>query len=89
MSNRTKKPVIRLYPKKDDLSLIEQAASLMFKSRKDFILDASCEKAKEILLEQRLFVVSDEEFDAFEKAFEQTLTENKGFQELMSDKYSL
>jgi len=88
MSNRSKKSVIRLYPKIDDLSLIEKAAALMFKCRKDFIFDASCEKAQKILSEQHLFVVSDEEFDAFEKDFEQSLTVNKGFQELMSDKYS-
>lgn len=70
------------------MDLIERAAALILKSREDFILDASCDKTQEILLDQRLYIVSEEQFDAFEKAFTQSLSENKGLQNLMSGKYS-
>jgi uncharacterized protein (DUF1778 family) len=88
MTNRTKEAAINLRAQPRQRDLIDRAAALTSKSRTDFMLDASCEKAQEVLLDQRLFIVTEEQFDAFERAFDMPLSGNKGFQDLMSDKYS-
>lgn len=41
------------------------AAKLVSKSRTDFILEVACREAQDILLDQRLFVLNDEQYDAF------------------------
>lgn len=46
------------------------AAAISGSDRTSFILDAACKKAEEIILDQRLFVLANHEFDAFEQARE-------------------
>ena len=87
MRRRTKNARIKLCAEVHQRDLIDRAAELTFKSRTDFILEASCEKAQGILLHQHLFIISEEQFDIFEQALSQPLSENKGFQDLMSQKY--
>lgn len=41
------------------------AANLVSKSRTDFMLEVTCREAQDILLDQRLFVLNDEQYDAF------------------------
>lgn len=41
------------------------AANLVSKSRTDFMLEVACREAQDILLDQRLFVLNDEQYDAF------------------------
>lgn len=88
MTNRVKQAAINLRAQPRQRDLIDRAAAITSKSRTDFMLEASCEKAQEVLLDQRLFIVTDKQYEAFEHAFSQQLSENKGFQDLMSDKYS-
>lgn len=87
MSNRTKDATINLRASPSQLDMIGRAAALISKSRSDFILEASCEKAVEVLLDQHVIIVTNGQFADFEKAFSQPLPENKKFQNLMSDKY--
>lgn len=49
-------------------TLIDMAAAVSHKSRSDFMLEAACREAENVLLDQRLFFLQDEEFDAFEAA---------------------
>ena len=47
---------LRARPKR--MELIEQAARLLGKSRSDFMLEAACDKAQAILLDQLLFTLN-------------------------------
>ena len=45
--------------------LIDKAASIKKVSRSEFILTSACQKAENILLDQRLFLVNDETYHSF------------------------
>lgn len=65
------KPVpinMRVDFKKRDL--IDVAAAISGSDRTSFILDAACKKAEEVILDQRLFVLANDDFDAFEQALQ-------------------
>lgn len=49
-------------------SLIDRAATLLGKSRSDFMLEVACREAMDVLLDQRLFLLNEEQFQAFEMA---------------------
>ena len=51
-------------------NLIDLAAAALHKSRSDFMLEAACREAENILLNQRLFLVDDADFTAFETALQ-------------------
>lgn len=59
---------IRVAPERR--SLIDRAAALQGKTRTDFILDTALKAAEETLLDQRLFLASQEEYDAFLSALD-------------------
>lgn len=88
MTSRNKEVPINLRANQRQRDLIDLAAQLISLSRTDFMLNAACEKAQEVLLDQRLFIVDDQQFAEFQRILDTPLSENKGFQELMSDKYS-
>ena len=48
--------------------LIDTAAEILSVDRTSFILDAACKRAEEVILDRRLFLLSDEAFDRFEQA---------------------
>lgn len=80
------KPVpinMRVDFKKRDL--IDVAAAMSGSDRTSFILDAACKKAEEVILDQRLFVLADDDFDAFEKALQNNpVRSNKCLQKLLN-----
>jgi len=49
-------------------SLLNKAAEILGVDRSTFILSVSCEKAHEVLLDQRLFQLNESQFEAFEAA---------------------
>lgn len=51
-------------------NLIDLAAALSGRDRTSFILDAACQKAEEVILDKRLFLLDDDAFDTFEQAIE-------------------
>ena len=57
--------------------LIDKAASLMGKSRSDFMLEVACREAMDVLLDQRLFLLNEEQFQAFESALSTPLPADK------------
>lgn len=48
--------------------LIDAAAEIMSVDRTSFILEAACKRAEEVILDRKLFLLSDEAFDRFEQA---------------------
>jgi uncharacterized protein (DUF1778 family) len=65
--------------------LIDVAAAISGSDRTSFILDAACKKAEEVILDQRLFVLADDDFDAFEQALQKNpVRSNKCIQKLLN-----
>ena len=60
-----KRDTLNLRIKPEVRGLIDRAAKLRGKNRTDFILDAARNAAEEALLDQALFVVSDEAYAKF------------------------
>ncbi|CAI8719552.1 DUF1778 domain-containing protein [Pseudomonas serbica] len=59
--------------------LIDMAVAISGSDRNSFILDAACEKAEEVILNQRLFSLADSEFDAFEQALQSNPVANNDY----------
>ena len=73
------KPDIREAPiniraKTSQRDLIDMAASLVSKSRTDFMLEVACREAQDILLDQRLFLLTDNQFEAFIEELDAPIT---------------
>ncbi|STF89187.1 Uncharacterized protein conserved in bacteria [Escherichia coli] len=74
MKPESKEAPINIRAKASQRDLIDMAANLVAKSRTDFMLDAACREAQDILLDQRLFIVDDEQYDAFLAALDAPIT---------------
>jgi uncharacterized protein (DUF1778 family) len=73
---------LRALPQQRDL--IDQAASLLGKNRSDFMLEAACERAQTVLLDQVFFRLDAEKFQQFTALLEAPLTANPGLDRLMA-----
>ncbi|MBB5347701.1 DUF1778 domain-containing protein [Desulfoprunum benzoelyticum] len=67
-NTETRKAPINIRALAAQRNLIDSAAAAVNKSRSDFMLEAACREAENVLLDQRLFFVQEEEFAAFEAA---------------------
>ncbi len=67
-------------------ALIDKAASSLNKTRSDFMLEAACQAAENILLDQRLFLVDDETFSAFQAQLDAPVADNKKLHYLLNQK---
>lgn len=75
---------LRALPEERDL--IDQAAALLGKSRSDFMLETSCERAQTVLLDQVHFRLESERFDQFVALLDAPLQPNSGLERLLSVK---
>ncbi|MNJ46467.1 hypothetical protein D3C77_415970 [compost metagenome] len=69
ISRPVEKPVpinMRADAKRRDL--IDAAAEILSVDRTSFILEAACKRAEEVILDRKLFLLSDEAFERFEQA---------------------
>jgi len=73
---------LRAFPKQRDL--IDQACELSGKNRSDFILEASCREAENVLLDQRLFNLDADTFEAFEAELNMPAQHNEALSKLMA-----
>lgn len=64
---------INLRARPEQRELIDQAAQLLGKSRSDFILEAACDKAQAMLIDQLLFTLNDKDFKQFNKLLNEPL----------------
>jgi uncharacterized protein (DUF1778 family) len=67
-------------------NLIDRAASLCNKTRTDFILEAATRAAQDALLDQVLYQVSTERFEAFRRLLDGPPEENERLRALMARK---
>jgi uncharacterized protein (DUF1778 family) len=67
-------------------SLIDTAASLIGKTRSEFITESARQHAVDVLLEQRVFVLSPEDFADFERALDRPPPPNDALKALLKRK---
>jgi|GEM_PF-262081 len=66
------------------VNIIKMASEISHKSLTDFILDSVYQAAEKTILDQRLFVVSENAFTAFSDLLERPAQENEGLNKLFS-----
>jgi uncharacterized protein (DUF1778 family) len=77
---------INLRARAEQRQLIDQAAQLTGKTRSDFMLEAACEKAQSVLLDQLFFRLDEDRFWQFCQLLDAPVTENPGLERLMAVK---
>ena len=75
---------LRAMPEQRDL--IDQAASALGKNRSDFMLEAACERAQSVLLDQVFFRLDTEKFEQFVSLLDAPPKPNPGLERLMAIK---
>ena len=76
--------VINLRTSVAQRDLIDRAAQLQGKSRTDFMLEASRERAQQVLLDQTLFTATAKQYKAFEALMGAPLAQNAGLKRLLA-----
>lgn len=64
--------------------LIDHAATLLGKTRSDFMLEAACDKAQSVLLDQVFFGLDADRFRKFTKILDAPPAHNPGLERLMA-----
>ncbi|GAB6058757.1 type II toxin-antitoxin system TacA family antitoxin [Desulfonatronum parangueonense] len=59
-------------------ALIDKAADILKKSRSEFMLEAACREAENVLLDRRLFFLDDAQYLEFEKLLRAPVAESVG-----------
>ena len=77
---------INLRARPEQRELIDQAAQLLGKNRSDFMLEAACDKAQSVLLDQVFFKLDAEKFRQFTKLLDAPPRRNPGLERLMAVK---
>lgn len=80
----TSSSVINLRTPAAQRELIDRAAQLQGKSRTEFMLEASREKAQQVLLDQTLFNVTSKQYKAFVALMDAPLGKNAALRRLLS-----
>lgn len=75
---------LRALPEQRDL--IDQAASLLGKNRSDFMLEAACERAQSVLLDQVYFALDGRKFRHFLGLLDAPPAPNPGLERLLAVK---
>ncbi|HFE38302.1 MAG TPA: DUF1778 domain-containing protein [Gammaproteobacteria bacterium] len=82
----TRTAPINLRALESQRSLIDRAASVLGKNRSDFMLETVWREAENILLDQRLFMLSKTNFDAFMAALDAPVKDNPELRNLITRK---
>jgi len=77
---------INLRAKPEQRDLIDQAAAMLGKNRSDFMLEAACDRAQSVLLDQVYFRLDDRRFKDFIRQLDAPPAVNEGLERLMSVK---
>jgi len=67
-------------------NLIDKAAAMLNKNRSDFMLEAACREAENVLLDRRLFLVEGEVFEEFEALLNAPVNDNPALRRLLNSK---
>jgi len=75
---------LRAFPEQRDL--IDHAATLLGKNRSDFMLEAACDKAQAVVLDQVFFSLDADNFRQFNDMLDAPPAHNPGLERLMAVK---
>ncbi len=75
---------LRALPEQRDL--IDHAAQLLGKNRSDFMLEAACDKAQAVVLDQVFFALDASRFRQFNKLLDAPPARNPGLERLLAVK---
>ncbi len=75
---------INLRAHAEQRDLIDQAAQLLGKNRSDFMLEAACDKAQAVILDQVFFGLDAEKFRQFTALLDAPPAHNPGLKRLMA-----
>ena len=75
---------LRALPEQRDL--IDQAATLLGKNRSDFMLEAACDRAQSVVLDQVFFQLDADKFTQFTAMLDAPPGPNPGLERLMAVK---
>ena len=64
--------------------LIDQAARISGKTRSDFMLEAACEKAQGVMLDQVFFALNGQDFQHFHALLDAPVVANPGLERLLA-----
>ena len=73
---------LRALPQQRDL--IDHAAQLLGKNRSDFMLEAACDRAQSVLLDQVFFSFDHDKFKAFTAMLDEPTQVNAGLERLLA-----
>ena len=73
---------LRALPAQRDL--IDHAATLLGKNRSDFMLEAACDKAQAVVLDQVFFSLDADKFQQFKAMLDAPPSHNPGLERLMA-----
>ena len=74
---------MRVEPEQRDL--LTKASALLHMDRSTFIITTACREAENVLLDQRLFYMQEEKFNAFQSMLNESLTNNDKLKALLSE----
>ncbi len=77
---------IQLRARESQRALIDKAAYALGKNRSDFLLEAACREAETVLLDQRLFSLSEEDYNRFVQELDVPPSKNEKLQALLLQK---
>jgi uncharacterized protein (DUF1778 family) len=83
-ASRTARLGLRATPEQE--AMLRRASEAAHKSLTDFILDSACQAAEQTLLDQRLFLVSESQYQAFLDLLDRPAQFNEGLHRLFSHK---
>lgn len=66
--------------------LIDKAASHLNKTRSDFMLEAACHEAENVLLDQRLFLGDEHTINTFHALLDAPVADNDALRQLLNKK---
>lgn len=84
--NETASVSINIRAKAKQRDLIDQAAERLGRSRSDFMLEAACREAEDVLLDQAFFTVDDGTFAQFQALLDQPLPPTDKLRRLLKTK---
>jgi uncharacterized protein (DUF1778 family) len=84
--NQNRAAPINIRARTTQRNLIDKAAAMLNKNRSDFMLEAACREAENVLLDQRLLLVEDKAWQAFEALINAPVKNNPALRKLLHDK---
>jgi uncharacterized protein (DUF1778 family) len=83
---RTRDAVINLRASRTQKALIDRAAEALGRKRSEFMLESACREAESVLLDQRYFTLSSDDFKRFTAALDNAPANNSKLRRLLKSR---